>query len=87
LLVIDQRKMPQEGSLSQNSFLISPSKRGLKGIVSMNIKEASCPAIEESFNDHDLAHRKAEEAGKYVHFFSFYDLYINQYHIYLLEYY
>ncbi|AES70665.2 kinesin heavy chain [Medicago truncatula] len=55
--------MPQEGSLSQNSFLISPSKRGLKGIVSMNIKEASCPAIEESFNDHDLAHRKAEEAA------------------------
>jgi len=61
--------MPHEGSLSQNSFLISPSKRGLKGIVSMNIKEASCPAIEESFNDYDLAHRKAEEAGKYMHFF------------------
>ncbi|CAI8596768.1 unnamed protein product [Vicia faba] len=49
--------MPQEVSKSQNSFFSSPSKRGLKGLVSMNIKE------EESFNDYDLAHRKAEEAG------------------------
>ncbi|XP_045819408.1 kinesin-like protein KIN-14F [Trifolium pratense] len=53
--------MPQEGS--QNSFFTSPSKRGLKGLVSMNIKEVSSPAIEESFNDYDFAHRKAEEAA------------------------
>nr|KYP60952.1 Kinesin-4 [Cajanus cajan] len=52
--------MPQENS--QNSFFTSPSKRGLKGLVSMN-KEASCTATEESFNDHELAQRKAEEAG------------------------
>ncbi|KAL2332864.1 hypothetical protein Fmac_014077 [Flemingia macrophylla] len=52
--------MPQESS--QNSFFTSPSKRGLKGLVSMN-KEASCTAKEESFNDHELAQRKAEEAG------------------------
>lgn len=50
--------MPQEVSQSHNSFFSSPSKRGLKGIVSMNFTE------EESFNDYDLAHRKAEEAGK-----------------------
>jgi hypothetical protein len=65
-----QRKMPQEGS--QNSFFTSPSKKGLKGLVSMNMKEASSPAIEESFNDYDFAHRKAEEAGEYM-FFSFYN--------------
>ncbi|KAK2440880.1 kinesin protein KIN-14F [Trifolium repens] len=53
--------MPQEGS--QNSFFTSPSKRGLKGLVSMNMKEPSSPAIEESFNDYDFAHRKAEEAA------------------------
>ncbi|KAJ1441202.1 P-loop containing nucleoside triphosphate hydrolase [Sesbania bispinosa] len=44
--------MPQE-----NSFFTSPSKRGLKGLVSPN-KDASCTA-----NDHDLAQRKAEEAA------------------------
>lgn len=51
--------MPQEVSQSQNSFFTSPSKRGFKGLVSMNniIQE-------ESFNDYDFAHRKAEEAGK-----------------------
>lgn len=54
--------MPQESS--QNSFFTSPSKRGLKGLVSMN-KEASCTATEESFNDHELAQRKAEEAGMF----------------------
>jgi len=53
--------MPQESS--QNSFFTSPSKRGLKSLVSIN-KEASCTAAtEESFNDNELAQRKAEEAG------------------------
>ncbi|KHN01778.1 Kinesin-4 [Glycine soja] len=53
--------MPQESS--QNSFFTSPSKRGLKSLVSIN-KEASCTAAtEESFNDNELAQRKAEEAA------------------------
>ncbi|CAJ1960215.1 unnamed protein product [Sphenostylis stenocarpa] len=51
--------MPQESS--QNSFFTSPSKRGLKGLVSM--KEASCTATQEGFNDNELAQRKAEEAA------------------------
>jgi hypothetical protein len=46
----------------------------------MNMKEASSPAIEESFNDYDFAHRKAEEAGEYM-FFSFYNTYINHYNM------
>lgn len=66
--------MPHEES--QNTFFISPSKRGLKGLVSMNIKDASCTSIEECFNDHDLAHRKAEEAGNSIYTFF---LYINHY--------
>ncbi|KAK7305290.1 hypothetical protein VNO77_43193 [Canavalia gladiata] len=60
-LVNYQRKMPQESS--QNPFFTSPSKKGLKGLVSINNKEASCTSIEESFNDHELAQRKAEEAA------------------------
>ncbi|KAG4920672.1 hypothetical protein JHK84_049520 [Glycine max] len=53
--------MPQESS--QNSFFTSPSKRGLKGLVSIN-KEPSCTAAtDESFNDNELAQRKAEEAA------------------------
>ncbi|KAF1894774.1 hypothetical protein Lal_00021068 [Lupinus albus] len=52
--------MPQE--TIQNSFFTSPSKRGLKGLVYIS-NEASLNATEEIINDHELAHRKAEEAA------------------------
>ncbi|XP_052118479.1 kinesin-like protein KIN-14F [Arachis duranensis] len=60
--------MPQESF--HNPFFTSPSKRGLKGLVPNNNNynnEASSKnaiaIIEESFNDHELAQRKAEEAA------------------------
>lgn len=53
--------MPQESC--QNSFFTSPSKRGLKGLVTTMNKEASCTVTEEGFNDNEWAQRKAEEAG------------------------
>ncbi|KAL1369990.1 hypothetical protein AAHE18_01G027400 [Arachis hypogaea] len=61
--------MPQESF--HNPFFTSPSKRGLKGLVpnnnNNNNNEASSKnaiaIIEESFNDHELAQRKAEEAA------------------------
>ncbi|CAL0335051.1 unnamed protein product [Lupinus luteus] len=52
--------MPQENI--QNSFFTSPSKRGLKSLVYIS-NEASLSATEEIINDHELAHRKAEEAA------------------------
>lgn len=55
--------MPQESN--GNSFFTSPSKRGLKALVAnSNGNEASFLVTEESINDHELAQRKAEEAGK-----------------------
>ncbi|KAK8468578.1 hypothetical protein PHAVU_006G059300 [Phaseolus vulgaris] len=53
--------MPQESC--QNSFFTSPSKRGLKGLVTTMNKEASCTVTEEGFNDNEWAQRKAEEAA------------------------
>ncbi|MED6109539.1 Kinesin-like protein KIN-14F [Stylosanthes scabra] len=63
--------MPQESF--HNPFFTSPSKRGLKGLVPINNNnknndnEASSKKaiamVEESFNDHELAQRKAEEAA------------------------
>lgn len=51
--------MPQESYT--NPMLTSPCKnlRGLKALIANN--EASY--TEEIINDHELAHRKAEEAG------------------------
>ncbi|KAF7831238.1 kinesin-like protein KIN-14F [Senna tora] len=56
-----KRKMPQESNCN-SSFFTSPSKRGLKALVS-NSNEASCIVTEEIINDHELAQRKAEEAA------------------------
>lgn len=64
-LLVLQRNMPQESLLS--SIFASPHKRGLnlKGSASVcNNNEASYPVMaEESINDHELAQRKAGEAG------------------------
>nr|XP_007146666.1 hypothetical protein PHAVU_006G059400g [Phaseolus vulgaris]ESW18660.1 hypothetical protein PHAVU_006G059400g [Phaseolus vulgaris] len=57
--------MPQESC--QNSFFTSPSKRGLKGLVTTMNKEASCTVTEEGFNDNEWAQRKAEEAEIVAH--------------------
>ncbi|KAI9119983.1 hypothetical protein K1719_008952 [Acacia pycnantha] len=54
--------MPQE--INGNSFFTSPSKRGLKSLVAnSNSNEVSFVVTEDSINDHELAQRKAEEAG------------------------
>lgn len=54
--------MPQESN--GNSFFTSPSKRGLKALVSNSISnEASFVVAEEIINDRELAQRKAEEAA------------------------
>lgn len=64
-------KMPQELSFV-NSKLMSPNKnvRGLKALVAIcNDHASSDSAIsEEVINDHELAHRKAEEAGINLYF-------------------
>lgn len=54
--------MPQE-SQSSSSIFSSPGKnlRGLKGLIYNNTN------AEEIINDHELAHRKAEEAGTDKH--------------------
>ncbi|KAL7088158.1 hypothetical protein ACP275_13G111000 [Erythranthe tilingii] len=53
--------MPQESHISSSIFN-SPSKnlRGLKGLI---YNTTNAPYAEETINDHELAHRKAEEAA------------------------
>ncbi|GFP89123.1 hypothetical protein PHJA_001056000 [Phtheirospermum japonicum] len=52
--------MPPQESFSSSIFN-SPNKnlRGLKGLIYNN---SNAPYAEETINDHELAHRKAEEA-------------------------
>lgn len=50
--------MPQESSLP-NSIFTSPSKR----ILNLKASVFNNSDVTEEINDHELAHRKAEEAG------------------------
>ena len=65
--------MPQETNC--NSIFSSPGKslRGLKSLASNN---EAAGYVEEIINDHELAHRKAEEAGICLFFFFFFFFFI-----------
>lgn len=58
--IVEEEKMPQETNC--NSIFSSPGKslRGLKSLASNN---EAAGYVEEIINDHELAHRKAEEAA------------------------
>lgn len=64
--IVEEEKMPQETNC--NSIFSSPGKslRGLKSLASNN---EAAGYVEEIINDHELAHRKAEEAGICLFFF------------------
>lgn len=55
--------MPQDQLTFMNSKLISPNKnvKGLKALFAICNNDQ--PSSEEVINDHELAQRKAEEAG------------------------
>ena len=66
--------MPQETNC--NSIFSSPGKslRGLKSLASNN---EAAGYVEEIINDHELAHRKAEEAGIcFIYLFFCFNIYI-----------
>lgn len=62
--------MPQEGNLDSIFFSPNSKLRGLKGLISYsnnnnNNNNVNGAGAEEIINDHELAQRKAGEAGNF----------------------